>query len=156
MVTVSESWSPWRLCQNLSLYILPICHWSGVITMLPGRFAILFDVAPGCLRGLVGSTLDHRLQLPEFESRRGHIWSVCHLWLHFITFGGHSAHLAYHVHKSGRKTSIIIIIDAAPPNQGHTGIHRHLARSTIIVITRVDITQTQVPWFDSSRKFRIA
>jgi len=28
----------------------------------------------------------------------------------FITFGGRSAHLAYHVHESGRKTSIIIII----------------------------------------------
>ena len=28
----------------------------------------------------------------------------------FITFGGRSVHLAYHVHKSGRKTSIIIII----------------------------------------------
>jgi len=35
---------------------------------------------------------------------------VFHLWLHFITFGGRSAHLAYHVHKGGRKTSIIIII----------------------------------------------
>jgi len=33
-----------------------------------------------------------------------------HLWLLFITFGGRSAYLAYHVHKSGRKTSIIIII----------------------------------------------
>ena len=30
--------------------------------------------------------------------------------LRFITFGGHSAHLAYHVYKSCRKTSIIIII----------------------------------------------
>jgi len=28
----------------------------------------------------------------------------------FITFGGRSAQLAYHVEKSGRKTSIIIII----------------------------------------------
>jgi len=26
-------------------------------------------------------------------------------WLRFITFGGHSAHLSYHVHKSGHKTS---------------------------------------------------
>jgi len=33
-----------------------------------------------------------------------------HLWLRFITFGGHSAHLAYHVHRNGHKTSIIIII----------------------------------------------
>ena len=59
-----------------------------------------------------GSVLDHRSQPPGFESRSGHIWRVFHLWLHLITFGGRSAHLhlAYHVHKSGRKTSIIIII----------------------------------------------
>jgi len=38
----------------------------------------------------------------------GHIWRVFHLWLHFITFGGCSAHLAYHVDKSGRKTSFVI------------------------------------------------
>jgi len=60
----------------------------------------------GPLHGLTGSTLDHRSLPPEFESRHGHIWRVFHLWLHFITFGGRSAHLAYHVHKSGCKTSI--------------------------------------------------
>ena len=38
-----------------------------------------------------------------FESRRGHIRRVFHLWLHFITFGGHSAHLACHMHKIGLK-----------------------------------------------------
>ena len=32
------------------------------------------------------------------------------LWLRLITFRGHSAHLANLVHKSGRKTSIIITI----------------------------------------------
>jgi len=37
---------------------------------------------------LIINALDHRSLSPEFESRRGHI------------------HLAYHVHKSGRKTSI--------------------------------------------------
>jgi len=42
------------------------------------------------------------------ESQRGHIWGVFHFLFRFITFGGHSAHLAYLVHKSGRKTSIII------------------------------------------------
>jgi len=56
-----------------------------------------------------GSVLDHRLLPPVFESQRGNIWRLFHLWLRFITFGGHSAQLAYHVHKSGRKTSIIII-----------------------------------------------
>ena len=62
------------------------------------------------LRDLVGSALDHRSLPPEFESRRGHTWRVFHLLLRFITFGGRLAHLAYHVHKSGRKTAIIIII----------------------------------------------
>ena len=53
-----------------------------------------------------GSVLDH-ISLPTvFESRRGNIWRVFHLWLRFITFGGRSAHLVYHVHKSDRKTSI--------------------------------------------------
>jgi len=54
--------------------------------------------------------LDHSSLPPEFESRRENIRRVFHLYLRFITFGGHSAHLAYHVHKGGRKTSIIIII----------------------------------------------
>ena len=47
-----------------------------------------------------GSALDHRSLAPVFESRRGHIWRVFHLRLLFITFGGRSAHLAYHAHKS--------------------------------------------------------
>jgi len=51
-----------------------------------------------------GSVLDNRSLPPVFESRRGHIWSLFHIWLRFISFGGCSAHLAYHVHKSGRKT----------------------------------------------------
>jgi len=51
--------------------------------------------------------LDHRSLPPVFEYRRGHIWKLFHLWLRFITFGGRSVHLAYQVHKSGRKRSII-------------------------------------------------
>ena len=57
-----------------------------------------------------------------FESRRGHIWRLFHLWLRFITVGGRSAHLAYHVHKSGRKTSIIIIILIYHPGSNYTRI----------------------------------
>ena len=57
-----------------------------------------------------GSVLDYRSLPPVFESRRGHIWRLFRLSLRLITFGGRSAHLAYLVHKSGRKTSIIIII----------------------------------------------
>ena len=57
-----------------------------------------------------GSVLDYRSLPTVFESRRGHIWRLFHLWLRFITFGGRSVHLAHHVHKRGRKTPIIIII----------------------------------------------
>ena len=57
-----------------------------------------------------GSMLDHRSLPPMFESRRGHIWRLFRLSLRLITFGSHSAHLAYHRHKDGRKTLIIIII----------------------------------------------
>ena len=56
------------------------------------------------------SMLDHRSLPPEFESWHGHIWRLFYLWLCSITFGGCSAHLAYHVFKSGCKTPIIIII----------------------------------------------
>ena len=55
-----------------------------------------------------GSVLDHRSLPPVFESRRGHIWRLFRLSLSLIAFGSRSAHLAYRVHKSGRKTSIII------------------------------------------------
>jgi len=57
-----------------------------------------------------GSVLDHISLPPVFESRRGHIRRLFRLSLRLITFGGRSAHLAYIVHKIGRKTSIIIII----------------------------------------------
>ena len=53
------------------------------------------------------SVLDHKSLPPMFESRRGHIWRLFHLWLRFVTFGGRSAHLAYHLYKSRHKTSII-------------------------------------------------
>ena len=61
----------------------------------------------GHLCGLVSSVLDHRSLPPEFESWHGHICRLFHLWLHFITFSGCSAHLAYHVHKSGHKKSML-------------------------------------------------
>ena len=57
-----------------------------------------------------GSVLDYRSLPPVFESRGGHICRLFRLWLCIITSGGRSAHLAYLVHKSGCKTSIIIII----------------------------------------------
>ena len=54
------------------------------------------------------SVLDHRSLPPVFKSWHGHIWRLFHLWLCFITFGGCLAHLAYCVHRSVHKTSIII------------------------------------------------
>jgi len=59
-----------------------------------------------------GSVLDYRSLPPVFKSRHGHIWRLFRLSVRLITFGGRSAHLAYLVHKSGRKTSIIIIIQS--------------------------------------------
>ena len=57
-----------------------------------------------------GSVLDYRSLPPVFKSQRGHILRLFCLSLRLITFGGRSPHLAYLVHKSGRKTSIIIIV----------------------------------------------
>jgi len=71
------------------------------------RYQWVHAVKNSCLRGLTCGVLDHKSRPPEFDSWRGHTWSVFHLWVHFITFGGRSAHLAYNVYKSGRKTSII-------------------------------------------------
>jgi len=80
------------------------------------------------------SVLDHRSLPPMFESRRGHIWRLFHLWLRFITFGGSLAHLAYHVHKSGRKTSIIIITSSSESFQFGS-----MSLSMLIVIIDVNI-----------------
>ena len=57
-----------------------------------------------------GSVLDHRSLLPVFESRRGYIWRLFHLWLRFITFGGRSAHLVYHVHKIIQKLLEVTVV----------------------------------------------
>ena len=59
---------------------------------------------------LTDSVLDHRSLPSVFEYRRGYIWRLFHLCVHFITFEGRSVHLAYHVHKCGHKTSTLIII----------------------------------------------
>ena len=70
---------------------------------------LLWKHYTGVLPWSSSSVLDHRSLSPVFESQCGQIWWLFHLWLCFITFGGQSAHLAYHVHKSGCKMSIIII-----------------------------------------------
>ena len=73
-----------------------------------------FHLRVGLLHGLTGSTLDHRSLPPEFESQHEQIWRMFHLWFCFIIFGGLSANFAYHVHKSGHKTSMMIITTHAP------------------------------------------
>ena len=40
-----------------------------------------------------------------FKPRLGYIRRIFHLSLRLITIGGSSAHLAYFVHKNGRKTA---------------------------------------------------
>ena len=57
------------------------------------------------LRGLTGSAISHRSIAPRFKPRPGYVRRVFHLTLRLITFGGRSAHLAYAVHKSGRKAA---------------------------------------------------
>ena len=81
---------------------VPVCH--GIA----GRVRSSFLSGQGASPWSSGRVLDHRSLPPVFESRCRHIWRLFRLWLRLITFGGRSAHLAYFVHKSGRKTSIII------------------------------------------------
>ena len=80
-----------------------------------------------------GSVLDHRSLPPVFESQRGHIWRLFRLSLRLITFGSRSAHLAYLVHKSGRKTSIISLPIMPQLNHKFT----ELANVRSVIMTRV-------------------
>jgi len=57
------------------------------------------------LHGLTGSVVGHRCIAPGFRPWPGYVRRVFHLLLRLITIGGHWAHSAYRVHKSGRKTS---------------------------------------------------
>ena len=87
---------------------------------------ILMAIYMGRFRGLTCSALDHIALLPEFESRRWHIWRALHLWLRFITYGCRSAHLAYLVHKNGRKTSITIIVSSITTSHHNTTSSNYL------------------------------
>jgi len=80
---------------------------KGTLIATIGTTYVLLVQWRGRHRGLVSCALDHRSLPPEFDPRRGHSWRVFHLRLRFITFGCCSSHLAYHVHKSCRKTPII-------------------------------------------------
>ena len=117
----------WNLREYKSRFkVMAICEGKRpaiVLVVVTWRFYVymthLHRLNDGRLCGLTGSVLDHRSLKPEFVSGRGHIWRMFHLWLRFITLGGRSAHLAYHVHKSGRKTSIIIIHSLTVAPVGH-------------------------------------
>ena len=84
---------------RIFFFLLPILYF----------YFIAMFLARGVPLWSSGSVLDHRSLPPMFESWHGHIWRLFHLWLGFITFGGHLAHLAYHVHKSGHKTSVMFL-----------------------------------------------
>jgi len=105
-------------CQNIFYNLFNPVFGSapGNIYQLTSRVENICE-ACGCLGGYmwctvvegvppwsIGSVLDHRSLPPMFKSRHGQIWRLFHPWLRFITFGGRSAYLAYHMHKSGRKT----------------------------------------------------
>jgi len=62
-----------------------------------------------------------------------HIWRVFHLWLHFITFGGRLTHLTHHVHKSGCKTSIIIIIAHTHAERGWEALLYHFNQMWVML-----------------------
>jgi len=96
----------YTITKCINIVILVVKHWLFQVHYLLNIILIMTVGAPPWSSG---SVLDHRSLLLVFETRRGHIWRLFHLWLRLITFGGRSAHLAYCVHKSGCKTSIISI-----------------------------------------------
>ena len=113
-VSMKTAWNPREYKSRFK--VMAICEGKRhaiVLVVVTWRFYVymthLHLLNDGRLCGLTGSVLDHRSLPPVFESRRGDIWRVFHLWLRFITLGGRSAHLAYHVHKNGRKIAIIIL-----------------------------------------------
>jgi len=59
--------------------------------------------------GLTGSAVGYRSIVPGLKPRSSYVRRVFHLSLRSITSGGRSAHLAYPVHKSGRKTATFYI-----------------------------------------------
>jgi len=95
----------WRARGSYKQIILTkIINWNDIIIII----SIVTHL--GAPPWSSGSVLDHRSLPPVFESWRRHIWRLFRLSLRFITFGCGSSHLAYLVHKSGRKTSIIIML----------------------------------------------
>ena len=103
----------WNVIQSFSLPISGAPPWSSSSVL-----------------DLVCSALDHRSLPPVFESRHDDIWRLFHLWLCFITFAGHSAHLADHVHKSSHKTTIII---------SPSILHRRIPKFGVHIISKTQL-----------------
>ena len=79
--------------------------WASVSTM---HMHTAFSKCREHLCGVAGCALAQRSLPAEFESLHWHIWKVFHLWVRFFNYGSRSVHLVYLVHKSVRKTPIII------------------------------------------------
>ena len=102
--------------------------------LLPGRQRMVPEMVSGLFFFYCGSVLDHRSLPPVFESQHGNIWRLFRLRLRLITFGGRSAHLACHVHKSGRKTSIIF-------TRARARTHTHVCHTYNIPFSRIFICE---------------
>ena len=94
-------------CQlTLTLNLYPITHQYTLA--IPVQVTFPLYISPGSiLYQTVQVTLcpiSHQAVYSSYTSTSD--LGVFHLWLRIITFGGRSSHLAYHVHTSGRKTSI--------------------------------------------------
>jgi len=68
---------------------------------------------PRCPHGSTVNAAGHTTLTPLFELQLGYIWTLFRHSLRPITFGSRSAHLAYRVHKSGRKT-VAFILSCSP------------------------------------------
>ena len=132
-----------------TMLIMFMCRWY--YCMLPPKLPSLRPILPqtlpwhqhyfsttttGATPWSSSSVLDHRSLPLVFESRRGHSWRLFHLWFRLTTFGGCLAHLAYHVHNSGRKTSIIIIIIYHHHHNNHQ-LNYHYSVYYLMCYTRI-------------------
>ena len=86
-----------------------IVIWNHIMLWLPSKCSLPWW-EPGCLCSLMV------VCWPTYHYHLGTNFGlgisekVFHFWLRFFTFGGRSAHLAYHMHKNSHKTPIITMI----------------------------------------------
>ena len=96
------------MCTQVSQYRLLIV--LGFIIIIEIEIHITIDVSLyGSLRGLTGSAIGHiYIYSTWVQTTDSNIRRVFHLSLGLIIFGGRSPHLAYLVHKGGRKYETFI------------------------------------------------